>query len=490
MSTMSVRPRRLHAPCLPLLVAAAGLALAPEARASGLDAPMIGTGQSGPANRDAAAVYWNPANLGYLQKNEVILGAGLIIGDIRYQRNYMGVYQTPDTFQFKAPIDQDVVDTTKNGLQEEVKTNPIAPIGGAFFAFPAIRNRLVLGAGAYAPAAAALKFPKAGPQAWQVQEAFIIASNITGSAGLRINDYFSIGAGVSYVLGFAELSKLQDFAGVKEFGEGLANPPINQPNDFGPNAPSEVRELEVLSRPISLKRAISHGVTFNAGISVNPTKKLQLGLTYQHSSNMNYKGRFAIDMNDPFFTHDLSAQGVQFKPLVTGDAVLRFKLPKRITLGAGYDVSPKLRVDGFFSYIFYSEVKAFEVQTTSPDLAQPALGIGETINVNLARNWRNTIWIEGNVRYRPTDRLLLSGTLGYQNAASPDSTIDTASPDGNRLIGAIGGVLQVSERVALLADARLQGILPRKVTGSDFDLGNGTYKLFIAAIVGHLKFTF
>ena len=485
---VTMRPRlRLLVPCLTL--AAAGLA-APGARASGLDAPMIGTGQSSPTSRDASAVYWNPANLGYLSKNEALLGAGLIIGDIRYQRNYTGVYQTPDTFQFKAPIDPSVVDMSKTGLQEEVKTNPVAPIGGAFFAFPVIRNRLVLGAGAYAPAAAALKFPKDGAQAWQVQEAFIIASNITGSAAVRINDFVALGGGVSYVLGFAELSKLQDFAGVREFGDGLANPPIGQANDFGPDAPSEVRELEVLSRPISLKRAISHGVTFNIGASINPTKKLQLGLVYQHSSNMNYKGRFAIDMNDPFFTQDLSPQGVQFKPLVTGDAVLRFKLPKRITLGAGYDISPKIRVDGFFSYIFYSEVKAFEVQTTSPDLAQPALGIGETINVNLARNWRNTIWIEGSARFRPTERLLVSGTLGYQNSASPDSTIDTASPDGNRLIGGVGGVLQATERVGLLVDARLQGILPRTVTGSDYDLGNGTYKLFIAALAGHLRLTF
>jgi long-chain fatty acid transport protein len=143
---------------------------------------------------------------------------------------------------------------------------------------------------------------------------------------------------------------------------------------------------------------------------------------------MEFKGRFAIDMNDPFFTQDLAAQGVQFKPLVTGDAVLRFKLPKRITLGAGYDINDRWRVDGFFSYILYSEVKTFEVQTTSPDLAQPALGIGDTISVNLARNWRNTVWIEGNARFRPTDRLLLSATLGYQSSASPNSTVDTTSP--------------------------------------------------------------
>jgi long-chain fatty acid transport protein len=460
------------------------------AHASGLDAPMVGTGQSGVANRDAAAIWFNPAQLGNLKKPELLLGGGLIIGDIRYQRNYMGTYQTPDSFQFKSPIDPAYIDASKSGFQDEVKANPIAPTGNLFFAYPVIKDRLVLGAGFYVPYAAALNFPKDGAQAWQVQQAFIVSSNLTGSAAVRINDYISLGAGASYALGFAELSKLQDFAGVQEFGDGLSNPPISQDNSFGPDAPSDVRELDVLSRPISLKRAIAHSFTFNVGAAINPTKKLNIGLNSQHSTNMNFRGRFAIDMNDSFFTHDLASQGVQFKPLVTGDALLNFKLPKRLTAGIGYDISDRWRVDGFFSYIFYSDIEKFAVTTKSPDLAQPALGIGDTLTVNLPRYWRNTVWVEGNARFRPTERLLVSGTLGYQSPASPDETIDTASPDGQRLIGGVGGVFQVNERLGLIADARMQGILPRTVTNSDYDLGNGTYKLFIAAIAGHLRFRF
>ena len=83
-----------------------------------------------------------------------------------------------------------------------------------------------------------------------------------------------------------------------------------------------------------------------------------------------------------------------------------------------------------------------------------------------------------------------SDTVRVSHSASPDKTVDTASPDGNRLIGGIGGGINLSERVALYADARFQGILPRKVTTSDYDLGNGTYKLFIATIAGHLKVRF
>lgn len=464
------------------------LAVPARARASGLDAPVVTSGQSGPTLRDAASVYWNPANLGYLKKGELFGGLALIAGDIRYARERLGNYQTPDTLQFNAPIDPAYLDGMKSGPADMVKANPIAPSGNLFFAYPVVKDRFTLGLGLYVPAAAALNFPKRGAQAWQVQQAFIATSHVHLGAGVRINDYIGLGAGVAYVLGFAELSKLQDFASVNEFSQGLKA--LGQQNSFGDKAPTEVRELDVLSRPFSLKKAISHGVTLNVGVTINPTKRFNIALTYFHSTAMRYHGRFAIDMNDPFFTQDLAAQGLKFKPLITGDAMLEFTMPKRITLGLGYDIGQRWRVDGFVQYVRYSELDAFRVTTTSPDLAQPKFGIGETLKVNLPRNWKDTIWVEASGRWRASERVLLSATLGYQSPASPTRTIDTASPDGHRIIGAIGGMIDVSERIALLGDARFQGIAPRRATDSDFDLGNGTYKLFIATISGHLRARF
>ncbi len=489
MPLMPLMPRtsltRLH---LPFALAVLGAAFAGTAHASGLDAPMVGSGQSGPTTRDGAAVHWNPANLAFMKKGEFFGGLMLVAGDIRYQRDYTGTYQTPDTLQFKTPLDSANIDPMKAGFAQQSKANPIAPLGNVFIVLPPIKNRLVFGLGLYVPYGAPLKFNPKGPQAYQLQQAFIVASNITASAAVRLHDVISIGAGVSYVLGFAELAKLQDFASVQEFSDGLKK--LGQDNDFGPNAPTDVRELSTLSRPIALKKAFSHGVTFNIGITVNPTKKLSFALTYQHGTKMRYKGKFAIDMNDPFFTQDLAAQGLKFKPLVEGDATLEFNLPKRITLGAAYDINERWRVDGFIQYVRYSEVDAFKVTTKSPDLAQPSLGIGDTLTVVLPRNWKDTVWVEASGRFRPTERLLLSATLGYQSPASPDKTLDTASPDGHRIIGGVGGGFDVGKRVGLFADARFQGIVPRTVTTSDHDLGNGQYRLFLATIAGHLKVRF
>lgn len=479
---------------LSALALATGLACLPagEARASGLDAPWVTSGLSGPATADAAAVYWNPAALADVERPELLLGAGLIIGHATYERRRLGTYQTPDTIQFKlgpgGTLDPANVDPSKTGVAEEVSTTPVAPSGNAFFAYPAIPNRLTLGVGVYVPYAAALDFPEDGAQKWQLRQAFIVASSVSASAGVKLTPELSLGASLSYVGGLAELTKVQDFAGLREFRDGLAY--LKQENDFGPNAPSEVRELDVLARSISLKEAISHGVSFNVGLAYSLGKDVRIGLNYQHSTAMRYKGKFAIDMNHPFFTQDLSEQGLRYKPLVEGDAELSFSLPKRITAGLSYRVSEALSVDGLVSYVLYSDIDAFVVKASTPDLAQPELGISDTVTVTLPRRWNDTVWLEAGAKLRLTEWLLGTGSLGYQSPASPDSTIDVASPDGHRIIGDVGAVVKVSDNVSLSGDVRVQGIVPREVTESDYDLGNGKYTLLLATVGGHLKIVF
>lgn len=484
--------RSSFAVSLPLL-ALGVVGLAPDrASASGLDVPQIGTTFSSPVTKDAAALYWNPGMLGFVQGGEAMLSVGIVAGSVSYERHRLGAYQLEDSLQFQDPIDPAYIDPTKPGISPAVRSPIFSPNAGAFIAAPLIRDRLTLGVGVYVPYAAPLSFPEDGPQRFALQEVFIAASRVSAGLGAKVHERVSLGASVSYVLGFGQLKRVQDFAAVDVFAEGLANPPISQDNSFGVDAPSTVRELSVLARPIALTNAISHGVAFNVGLAANPIDPLWLGLSYDHGSRLNLRGNFQLDMNDPFFTEDLAAQGLAFPPLVTGDANLRFRLPKRIMLGIGYDINDKLRVDGNFAYVFWSDVESFEITLDSADLEQPELGIPRQTTVALPRDWRGVVHAELNVRARvgKRDRVGLSGTIGYHSSSSPDSTIDVASPDGNRLIGALGGRFDVNEKVSLVLDGEVQAILPRTVETSDFDLGNGVYNLVIGGVTGSLLVRF
>ncbi len=468
----------------------AGVVIPSSAAASGFDAPTIGGGQSSPVARDAAAVHYNPGQLGYIDRTELDVGLGVIFGVAGYERERRGQYQYADNFDFAEPIDPADLDPSRSGSTEAVRALPFGPLIDAFVAVPLVARRLTLGVGFYVPYAALLSLPADGPQRYQAQSVTLLSTHTTVSLGVRLHDVISLGAGVSYVLSIMQLSKVQDFAAVAAFGDGLAASPINQPNDFGPNAPSTVRELDLLARQADIGPAISHGVSFNVGAAIRPTPKLDLALVYQHGSRQRLRGDFTLDMDDEFFTQDLAAQGLQFPPQVRGQAEIGLSLPKRITAGAGYRVHPKVSIDGSLSYVFYSDFDVIDIVLSSPDLAQPALGIGDQVPQDLVRNWRNTVHTDFNVRGQATDKLLVSGTVGYQSGASPDSTIDMASPDGHRLVGAAGIEYAFSDRFSLLGDVRVQGILPRTVTTSDFDLGNGTYRLVLAAATVHAKIRF
>lgn len=470
--------------------AAAVCVLAPvQAYASGLDAPIVGSGQSGPVNADAAAIHWNPGVLGDISEFEVFAGAGIVAGRAQFQRQWRGTYNAPDLLRLRGPASAVDIDSTKSGWAVPVVATPLAPIGDIFLAAP-IANRVVVGLGAYVPYAASLEYPADGAQRFRLQQAFVLASHVAVSAAVRLGGGFSIGGSVQWVSGLATMRKVQDFAELDEFRRAFANQPIGQSNNFGAHAPSDVREFDVLARPTLIHDAVSQGVSFNAGIYQRTSSSFRWGLSYQHGAQMSYQGRFAIDLNDPFFTRNLASQGLKYPPLVKGNAELAFRLPRRLTAGAGFAISPRMSMDGFVSYVFYSDVDAFVVTTHSSQLAQPALGLGPTVRVVLPRAWRDTIMLEANVRFTLTRSLLVSGTAGYQSPASPDATIDAASLDGHRFIGGVGGVLRVTRWLDVHADARVQGILPRTVTTSQNDVANGRYSLLVGYVGGHVKAKF
>jgi len=459
--------------------------------AQGLSNYIVGTSDSTAATASPAAVHYNPAMTVFDSDDpRIFIGGTLVVGDIRYRRDYRAMYQYSDSFDFAEPIDPSAIDPTKSGDQDEVRANPIAAAPLVFATRQLGDPRLVGGFAIVSPYAALIDFPDDGPQRFQLRQATIITVNFTGTLSYRVHDRFSIGAGVSYVAGMAELSRVQDFATLSDVGDALARQPINQENDFGPDAPIGVRELDVMARPIVLRRAFSHSATFHAGIAAEPIDGLRIGIAYQHSTRLRFNGQFELDMDDDFFTQDLESQGLKFVPRVRGDATLGFTLPRSLRAAAMYDINEHVGLGFELAYTFWSQVKDFTVTVRSPDLAQPDIGLPDTATIRLRRDWNNTIGIDGVLRLTPGDGTVrLWGRAGFRQSAVPDSTIDVSSPDGDRIVLGGGLAYRVTPHVTLIGDAGFQGILRREVVGSDFDLANGTYKLKIFTGTAALSFT-
>jgi long-chain fatty acid transport protein len=300
----------------------------------------------------------------------------------------------------------------------------------------------------------------------------------------------SFGAGLSYVFGVAELWRVQDFAGLGDVGAGLAAPPVNQANDYGANAPPGVRELDAMARPIAIRNAIAHAATFNLGVASEPLSGLRLGLAYQHRTRMYFRGPFTLDMDNDFFDQDLEKQGLKYPPRVRGDAEIALTLPSALRAGASWQVSPRIGLGVNAVYTFWSQLESIRVTVRSPDLVQAQLGLPDHSVVDFPRRFKNTIGADLLLRVGVTRNLSLWAPVGYRSAAAPDSTIDASTIDGDRLVFGFGGAYQLSPRYAVLGDANFQTIVPRRVVGSDNDLGNGKYWLNILTLGLALRVSF
>ena len=466
------------------------------AAASGLGLPTLGPTNAGVSTTGPTSVHYNPAGLGYAKKLRLVIGGDLLVGSIKVHRERRATYQRADSLDYALPIDPESIDPEKTGFDDEVKATPIGVVPAVFFEAPIGKLPLALGFGIDAPYAAIVRWPGAGPQRFQLDDATLAAVFVNAGLAYRPTDWISLGVGVSYVLGYADLKRTQDLATVQELGDALARPPISQPNGFGPSADPALRELNTFARPFEFNNGWAHGFTFRAGVMARAGDHVWLSASYEHTTHLDYNGTFSLDMNDPFFTQDLASQGLQYPAMVRGDASLSLTLPRVVRAGIRYtfgsmrngEPSSSIALEG--AYTGWSSVKNFDVRIKSDELAQPDLGLGSTLQLKLPRGWYDTIGGLVRASHALTDDFTLWAGGGVEGAAVPDRTIDAASPDGRRITIFGGFSIGLTRKARLLLDATYQHVMERKVVGSDYDLGNGRYRMFLVSGGAHLDYSF
>ena len=467
----------------PMIAMGAALLTAPSAsHASGLSTPLVGSPWSSVVTQDPAAVYFNPSLLAGVEGLKLQLGGSFVWAQASYRREYRATYQRADSLEFKLPLSAGAVDASKTGWASPLGVTIALPLGSAFASY-GITDDLALGLGVYATDGATLRAPDDGPQRFQVQEALILALHLTPSVAYRVTPWLSVGAGLNLVYGSMSLRQVVDLAGTDMLGDAFANPPLNQPNDFGADATPAVRELDVMARLATLTTH-AFGVRFNAGVTVRPAKGWTIGAAYQHGVGLVFKGDAYLDMNHDFFTGDLAAKGLEYPPVVHGTAYIELPLPASVRLGVGWEVTERDQLQLAVGWVGWSALKSIDVTLKSPDLAQPKLGMGPVTEISLPKNDMDTVEVDALYVRDVTPALRLGGRLGYQSSATPDETMDLSGIDGHRLTGGIMADYRVGGSVRLGAHVLVQQVLPRRVTASLYDRGNGEYALTMLVLGG------
>lgn len=486
-------------PCLsiaPALVIAALLAPA-SAGASGLQLPALGSTRAGVTTPGPSSVHDNPAGLGFGRAMRLMVGGNLILGSLGYTREYRATYQQPDSLDYALPIDPAAIDPDKRGPQPQVTATPFGVVPAIALELPLEGQPLALGFGLDVPYAALVRWPGDGPQRFQLDDATLATVFVNAAIAYRATERLSVGAGLSYVLGYADLSRTQDLATVQDLADALARPPISQTSGFGPDADPALRELDTFARRFDFNNGWAHGITFRVGVTFRAQDRLWLAASYEHSTHLDANGGFELNMDDPFFTQDLVSQGLRYPRIVRGDASLSFTLPRVLRAGVRYGFGPargdgepdsSVALEG--TYTGWSSVRRFDVRIKAEALAQPELRLGPTLQLQLPRDWHDTFGAVLRGSHRLSDDWALWAGLGAESAAVPDRTLDAASPDGFR-ITAFGGVaLRVAQGTRVLLDLTYQQVLSRDVKGSDYDLANGSYRMFLLMAGAYIDHTF
>ena len=364
---------------------------------------------------DLSAMYFNPAGLAYQKGFGAYMGGTMIL--------------PKTTFTSPAAKATDMVSQT--------------------FLVPSVylgygmENGLSLGVGFYAPFGLGTEWPAGWDGRFTALKTDLQNLVVNPTIAYKVNDYFMVGAGVSFAFSSVKLS-------------------YNIPtySSLAPPTPAATNGLVALD-------ATGTGFTFNVGAIVKPMPAMSIGASYRHSTKIDYEGTAAFTNTQALAT---------FFPGGTGKTTIT--APGQLFVGISYDLSKDLTIEADYQRIGWSTYDSLGVELPNGPTF-PLTGKPLQASSKSAKLWKDAYMLRLGGEYRHND---LSFRLGfiYDASGQPAETVEPLLPDANRVEGTIGlgyrfaecWTVDVAYQIILFSDRTVTGPPP---TG-DLNKFPGTYK--------------
>ena len=385
------------------------LALAP-AHASGfqlkensvkaLGAAFAGSGVN---EGDASVVVNNPASMTRFEGTTV--QADLSVIDLNYE------YQGSGTDVLGRPL------TGGNGGN----AGDVTPIP-AFSVIHKLDNGVALGAMVSAPFGLKTEYDPDWQGRYFADTSDVQIVNLTFSAALDVNDHLSVGIGAVYSKADVTLSKAVDF------GTLLASNPATRPLPFAiPQARDGHAEIE----------GDDTGFGWIAGLTLRPTERFSLGLSYQ--SEIDYELRGTADWTVPgdvqavFNSNPMTAQLFQ-----DGGAGALLTTPSTLAVVARYDITDRFAVMANWTETGWSSLQEVRIQFDGPDAdsVEPF-------------EWEDTQFVSLGAEYKLNDAWTLRGGVAHDETPTSIAHRTPRLPDDDRRWYSIGATWDVSEALSV-----------------------------------------
>ena len=318
---------------------------------------------------DPSAVYYNPAALGEVDGNRIIVSGSYI----------------------------NVISRVENNGRTAVNNRDDNFIPTLFANYHIPETDFTVGLGTYVPFGLATEYDRAFTR-FAAQDTELKTLFVTPAFSWRLSDYLSVGAGLSFVHASGVFSRSLCFDALL-LDNGCAT----------------------VGGPFEGRIRISdsaNAFTYNIGLLVKPRDDVKVGFSYRGRSDIQF------DLADVNF-------GGPFSLRKTKGNIRPLPLPPVIDVGIFWQINPQWGAEFVYEFTRWSELKTFGVAflpaTTFVPLGAPVASF------RLAENWRNTSTLRLGSFYRLTADVELRAGIGVEETPIPGKTSNPAIPGANAL---------------------------------------------------------
>jgi len=346
---------------------------------------------------DGSAIYFNPAGLAFQKGFNLMLGTTMIMPSTTF--------------------------TPTGGSSLSMTSQTFFPSN--FYATYSAGDKWVFGLGFFTPYGLGTEWPdKWNPQGmYEAEKTNLQTYYINPTVAYKVSDKLSFGLGVSYIIANATLNQ-------------YLLVPTGLPSPYPPYI-----------SPLANLDGNGNGVSVNFGALYKVNDKLSFGASYRTLAKIDLSGTES-------FSGAPSA-------IASQNGSVTLPMPSNFYLGAAYQVSPKLTLEGDFQWVGWSAYDQLQIK------------VGTT-TTTLVKKWDDGYLIRLGAEYALNDKFTLRA--GYINDISPQppSKTEPMLPDGDRNDISIGGGYQLTNK--LHVDLAYMLVLFGDRTTVNPNVPTGTYK--------------
>jgi len=300
--------------------------------------PDVGTASAGMASRaaDAGTAFANPAGMTRLKDSQLMVGVQPMYSDIKFdtQRSSFGGGNGGNAGGF-------------------------TPAGGLFYVH-SVSNDLKLGVSTGSYLGLGVNFDDDWAGRYYVQKEKFLTSFLNGALGYRVNDWLSVGGGLSLV-----------------YGELDAETNINNQLDSLGDGRMKFKDTDT-------------DTGWNAGLLIEPLAGTRVGLTYISKVDLKYEDKISYNGLGPGLEFLLTQSGLK-----NAESVFDFTLPNQVMLSGYHELNPDLALMadlGWQNWSQFGEIGVSIDSTTSTSTSLDA-HFQDTWHIALGARYRlNPLW--------------------------------------------------------------------------------------------------